>query len=190
MRRLLVTLAVSLFTMTAFASDSQFSIFTSDLGYESAKTPTTRYSERTGGLGLALSHAFTPQWSVELKVADERHIGRTATAPPDSIIANIDRRAFHTVPVDFLTQYRFVNSSRWTPYVSGGVHYVHTPSGILRADRTEDVRSRTATEVGAGTLLRITPHFGLRFDANFLLGAHNVPYDAQFRPSFGVFWRF
>jgi len=42
----------------------------------------------------------------------------------------------------------------------------------------------------AGAAVAVTPHFGLRLDANVSLQSSGVFYDPVFRPSFGVNWRF
>jgi hypothetical protein len=153
MRRFMAV-AMMFAATSAFAGDTQLSVFTSNLGY----TQTERYSEFTGGLGIALSRAFTPHWSAELRLAEERH----------------SRRGLRVFPVDLLTEYRIPNSSRWTPYVNAGLRSV--------SDRIDG-------QMGAGTSLRITPHFGLRFDVNGLLRSRDVYFDPRIRPSFGVTWR-
>lgn len=202
MRRFAVSLALILAATTASAADpeagkTQFSIFTSNLGYSWSRN---HYSARTGGLGLAISHAFTRNWGLELKVADEKHYGGTLTYTNWSTPPAVTYRTFHATPVDLLARYQFPNSSRWTPYVSAGVHHVFAPTmtdTLLRQDaqgnvtpfQRTSVSSRTIGEVGAGTSLRITPHFGLRFDVNTLVGPGRY-YDDTFRPSIGVNWRF
>ena len=196
MRRLVIAIALVFVAVSAVAADpqngrTQLSIFTSDLGFFSSD----HNSGHTGGLGVALSHAFTKNWGVELKVADEKHFGSTVvfkdgTTPPD-----VTYRTFHVIPVDLLAQYRFPNSSRWTPYLAAGVHYLNAPvyddtfvSGGAQYRRTS-VNGRTTGEIGGGTSFRITPHFGLRFDASFLVAPGRY-YDDMFRTSLGVGWKF
>jgi outer membrane protein W len=170
MRRF-IAVAFMFAATSAFAGDTQLSVFTSNLGYAETK----QYSEFTGGLGLALSRAITPRWSAELRVAEERHLG--------SLVSDSERRTLRVFPVDLLTEYRFSNSSRWTPYVNAGVRYVAEPAGrSLYGDRIDG-------QIGVGTSLRITPRFGLRFDVNGLLRSRDVYFDPLIRPSLGVTWR-
>lgn len=91
--------------------------------------------------------------------------------------------------------------------MNGGLHYVSAPT----VDRIElcvsgssctlwipisdqYVRSRYGqrfdVELGAGTAVRVTPHFGLRFDVNMLLFTGDEFYDRAVRPSIGMNWRF
>lgn len=197
MRKIFLGIAITL-AATAAMAQTQVSVFTSNLGY----AWTHDYSERTGGLGVALSHALGPHWSLELKVADERHDAMFAVFPGSSggdFTPRFERRSFHAIPVDLLTEYRFANSSRWTPYVSGGVRYVsarrvaafvtNDANGMQQID-TRSYGNRTSGEVGVGADLRISRHVGMRFDANVLLRSQDVFYDRLFRPSIGVNWRF
>lgn len=196
MRRLFLAVALML-VATATMAQTQVSVFTSDLGYILSSG---HYSERTGGFGLALSHALTPHWGLELKIADEKHYGGSVVWTDPAATPSVTYRTFHATPMDLLGQYRFPNSSRWTPYLSAGVHYVSAPNlndtfwyrdqeGNVHTYQRKSVGSRAAGEVGVGTSLRITPHFGLRFDANVLVAPGRY-YDDLFRPSLGLSWRF
>jgi len=190
MRRFtIMSLGLLLAAATAIAAEPEtgktaLSVFTSNLGWEMSHNDTTR----TGGIGLALSHAFTRQWSAEIKVAREQHYGAVAiyTGEPPSPI--IERVPFHEYPVDLLTHYRFVNGSRWTPYVNGGFRYVSAPK---TGDSPNQVFGhRYDLQVGVGTDLRLTQHLGLRFDVNRLVRSQDVFYDPLFRPSLGLKWNF
>ncbi|HEX9160603.1 MAG TPA: outer membrane beta-barrel protein [Thermoanaerobaculia bacterium] len=198
MRRLLfVTLILLLSTAQLIAADAdktknQISIFSSDLGFEWTNVNGSRY---TGGLGLALARSWTPRWSTEIAVAREQHFAESVAFDDSSGRASVTSERFHVFPVDVWTQYRFVNSSRWTPYVGAGWRYVHAPSvEIVRepspAPRLERFPTRSSGQIGAGTALRITPHFGLRFDGAVLLSNESMTYDPRLRASFGVNWRF
>ena len=159
MRRIAFAIAVMMCAATAFADSArtQLSFFTSSLGYtESASTG----SHWTGGAGVALSYAWSPHWAAEAAAEYQTS------------------RGLRVVPVDALMQYRFPNSSRWTPYVQAGLRHVNA--------RDE----RNSFQIGAGTSLRITPHFGLRFDVNHLMRSDGGVGDPINRGSIGVSWRF
>ena len=190
MRRSIVMLSAALLVSSAaLAADlqsgkTQISVFTSNLGWAVEHNETTR----TGGIGVALSHAFTRNWAAEIKVAQEEHFAPVAFytgEPPSPIIEHV---SFHDYPVDLFAHYRFPSSSHWTPYVSAGFRYVAEP--VYGQTRNPNFSNRYDMQVGVGTDLQITRHFGLRFDANRLVRSKDVPYDPLFRPSLGLTWRF
>jgi Outer membrane protein beta-barrel domain len=208
MRTITIAAAVLICAATAFAQDTaktQLSVTTSNLGFGE----TRGQSEWSGGVAVALSRAWSPRWSTELGVAAERHKGlftmfeQQPFQPIGVVVPFTVKRSFTVFPVDLTTQYRFTNSSRWTPYVFGGIRYVAAPAGdnssaaVPTANGFMPVTGgfafggdRTSAEIGAGTSLRITPHFGLRFDATRLLRSDEVNYDPRVRAAFGVSWRF
>ncbi|HSP33701.1 MAG TPA: hypothetical protein VLU46_05235 [Thermoanaerobaculia bacterium] len=207
MRRAVPIVAILLATTAASAADTtQLSLFTSNLG----AVHSSGYTRYTGGAGIALAHAFTTRWSAELRVAAEQHWKDVTAAIPATPYIPVPMRVkFRVYPIDLLAKYSFPNQSRWTPYVSGGVRYVNTPA-IHRADlcvgmpdspcsqwtsvpfqrASNPVSDRFDAQLGIGTNVRITPRFGLCFDANALLRSDDVSYDPLVRPSFGVNWRF
>ncbi len=206
MRTFTVAAAVVMCATAVLAADAgktQFSVTTSNLSYAESGNG----SQWSGGVGLALSRAWSPQWSTELAVAMEQHQALYTRfevvpfQPADQLVPATERRTFRVFPVDLTTQYRFTNSTRWTPYIIGGVRYVAapagnnstaiatTPSGLFNASFAFP-GDRAGAEIGAGTSLRITPHIGLRFDAIRLLRSNEVNYDPRVRTSLGVSFRF
>lgn len=209
MRTITIAAAVLICAATAFAQDAgktQLSVTTSNLGFGESNGQ----SQWSGGFAVALSRAWSPRWSTELSVAAERHKGlytmfeQQAFQPIGTVVPITVKRSFRVFPVDLTTQYRFTNSSRWTPYLFGGVRYVAAPAGNNSSAAIPTSSGafmpvtagfmfggdRTSAEIGAGTSLRITPHFGLRFDATRLLRSNEVNYDPRLRTAFGVSWKF
>ena len=195
-------------TGAAFAQEAgktQISLATSNVSFGRSN----HGSEWSGGIAVALARAWSPRWSTELSVAAERHQALFThfevlpLEPLGSIVPVTAPRSFKVFPVDLTTQYRFANSSRWTPYILGGVRYVAAPAGdnvtagVPTPNGFKAVNGgfrfdgdRTSAELGAGTLLRLTPHFALRFDAISLLRSDEVNYDRRMRASVGISWTF
>jgi outer membrane protein W len=178
MRRAAMFVAVLMCAVAASAADpssgaTQLSVFTSNLAFGQSSTTG---SQSRGGIGLALSRAWTPRWSTEISVAAERH--RDAYGLFSSVF-----------PVDLTAQYRFTNGSRWTPYLNAGFRYVSSPAHS-NVNPTFGGADRNSPEVGAGTTLRLTPRLGLRFDMTRLLRNDSVLYDPLTRGSVGLSWKF
>ena len=130
MRAFIVAAIVVIFANAATAADSsstQLSFFTSNIGFGKSNGQ----SEWRGGAGLAISRAWNPHWSTELSVAAQRERGPFtmfyAIGGPSGLTPVTRLRSFTIYPADLTTQYRFFNSSRWTPYVTAGARYVGAP---------------------------------------------------------------
>src|SRR6478672_8567410 len=128
MRIAAIALSITLCAGAASAANTQLTLFSSNLSLEGDSVGTRWH----GGFGLALSRSWTHRWSTELAVATQRHsagyveflqVSEQSGPAPVTV-----RREFHVYPADLTTQYRFTNSSRWTPYVSGGFRYVASPT--------------------------------------------------------------
>lgn len=164
-------------------ADDRISAFVSDVAH---------------GTGAAYSHAWSPRWSTELSAAVERRNARIAVFPtsgqPFTEVAKV-----RSYPIDLMMSYHFLNESRWSPYVSAGVHYIRAPSGVLRYPNSifplpvssgRPYDNRTSAQFGGGVTFAITPHLGLRFDLKQQLGTETVPFDSLTRGSVGLSWRF
>jgi outer membrane protein W len=202
MRTFFVVTIVLMCTSAAIAADSQtmqLSVFTSNLSFGQSNGQ----SQWSGGGGIALSRAWSPNWSTELAVAAQRESGLFTTFfslnPSGAAVPVTQRRDFSVYPVDLTTQYRFLNSSRWTPYVAAGARYIGAPQSA-RVEITPGLgnlvgtgwhlQERRSVEAGAGLSVRITPRVGLRVDAMRLLRSDGVNYDPLLRTSFGVNFHF
>ena len=194
MRKAMIAVVALLCASGALAQQTQITVFTSNLGYaESAGN-----SQWSGGIGLALSRSWSSRWATELAVATEEHRGTYTQYVPAYLVPVTERRSFRVFPVDLVTQYRFTNDTRWTPYITGGVRYVAGPQRndkiVLGSAGSNGGFAfggdRTSAQIGIGTSLRITPHAGLRFDVNRLLRSDDVNYDPLTRVSIGVSWKF
>jgi opacity protein-like surface antigen len=202
MRAFIVATIVVIFANAASAADSsttQLSFFTSNLSYGQSNGQ----SQWAGGAGLAISRAWNPHWSTELAVAVQRERGPftmfSAIGGPSGLLPVTQLRSFTIYPADLTTQYRFFNSSRWTPYVTAGARYVGAPQsshieiipGMANLAGTGwHMAERRSLEAGAGLSVRITPRVGLRLDAMRLLRSDSVNYDPLLRTSIGVSFHF
>jgi hypothetical protein len=202
MRAFIVATIVVIFANAAIAADSgttQLSFFTSNIGYGSSNGQ----SQWRGGGGIALSRAWSSHWSTELAVAAQRESGAFtmfyAIGDPSGPLPVTRLRSFIVYPADLTTQYRFFNSSRWTPYVTAGARYVGAPQsshidvipGMANPVGTGwHLAERRSLEAGAGLSVRITPLVGLRLDAMRLLRSDGMIYDPLLRTSFGVSFHF
>jgi outer membrane protein W len=176
----------------------QLSVFTSNLSFGQSNGQ----SQWGGGGGIALSRAWSPNWSTELAVAAQRESGLftiNSLAPSGAASPLTQRRDFSVFPADLTMQYRFLNQSRWIPYLVAGARYVGaprsaqvevTPSLGNLAGTGSNLQERRSVEAGAGLSVRITPRVGLRVDAMRLLRSDGVNYDPLVRTSFGVSFRF
>jgi hypothetical protein len=201
MRAFIVATIVVVCANAATAADSrvmQLSLFTSNIGFGESNGQ----SQWRGGVGLAISRAWNPHWSTELSVAAQREtgpftmfyaIGSNGAFPVTRL------RSFAIYPADLTTQYRFLNGSRWTTYVTAGARYVGAPQsshidvipGMANPVGTGwHLAERRSLEAGAGLSVRITPLVGLRLDAMRLLRSDGMIYDPLLRTSFGVSFHF
>lgn len=197
-----------LLTAASAASADTLGVFVSDPGYQTAHTTTNgdgipvnhSFSEWSGGVGLQWDHAWSTRWSSEASITwDHRHALGTRLGFLGAPITQ--RESVDTYPVDMMMKYHFTNESRWTPYVSAGLHYVHAPSntfaisvrpvgGEVAPFIVQHLADRSSLQVGVGTKLRITPRLGLQFDLKRQLRQDQVFYDPLTRGSFGVNWKF
>jgi outer membrane protein W len=178
---------------TTAAADDHISVFISDIAHSESEFG----SQWNGGAGIAYSHSWSSRWSSELSVADERrHAPVTTFLAGGFPVTHLER--VDTYPVDLMTHYRFANDTRWMPYVGAGLHYIHAPSRynqgpygpITLGGTTLSYSDRMSAEVGAGVAFRITPHFGLQFDAKRQLRNKSVPFDPLSRGFVGASWKF
>jgi outer membrane protein W len=172
--RTLVTLLLFSFAATAFAQQAhtrQLGVFVSDLGVTSGSATGTDVS---GGLGVSLNYFWTRRFSTELSVADEAHP-----------VWNGEFRArVRTTPIDATAQYHFFTSSRWQPFLGGGLHYINAAAGIGGA--------RESFIAIGGVRYQLTRSFGLDLAGRgrFANGQIDRAWDPAFKITAGVSWRF
>lgn len=209
MRITIIAVALLLLTVAAFGADTELTIFASNISYAES----SGNSQFSGGVGLALSKVWNSHWSTELAVATEQHrapFTRFEYLPlqPVNILAPVTEiRSFRIYPADLTASYRFTNSSRFTPYITGGLRYVNAPNGeritvitgamtpsgaMIPVNGGFEFRggARRSAEMGAGGSVRLTPHVSFRFGFMQLLRTDSVSYDPLSRGTFGVSWKF
>ena len=176
MRKLfIVLLAVA---PAAFAQQkNEISIFYSNLSGGTSSSGT----HFNGGPGLRLTHAFNPVFSVEASIASEAYSVFRLTTP-----TTFERVSVRTDPIDVAARYQFVNESHWKPFIGGGLRYVSSRE-INRSGTRFDLW-RVEPEIVGGVAWQIR-RFSLVFEAQQLLGDHNLSSDPAFKPSIGIGWR-
>ena len=132
-----------------------------------------------GGIGLALEHRFTPQWSAELEVARELHEHQPSFFDPRTI-------EFRTYPADFFVRYSFENNTRWRPFLGGGVRYVTAPDEPAGADYDSEL----SPEFGGGVEWELGESVSIVFDGKVLVNSDIPHWDELFKVSVGAGWRF
>jgi len=194
MRARFIALSLLLVAASAASADDHLTVFVNSVGGGSN-------SDVSGSGGVSLDHAWSPHWSTEASIGFERRyrdhgifvdLGNGNFAP-ETVRDRID-----TYPMDLMMRYHFPNDTRWTPYISGGLHYVGAP-GITDFSRGNGIfpgplvlihyKDRFGAEIGGGTTFRITPHVGLQLDFKQQLRNDNVFFDPVTRSSFGVNWK-
>jgi outer membrane protein W len=172
--RMLITLLLLSFTAAAFAQQAhtrQLGVFVSDFGVTSGSASGTDVS---GGLGVSLNYFWTPRFSTELSIANEGH----------SVWNGEFRAHVRTTPIDATAQYHFFNSSRWQPFLGGGLHYVNAPAGIGSV--------RESFVAVGGVRYQLTRSFGIDVAGRGLFANNQVnrAWDPAFKATAGVSWRF
>lgn len=187
MKRLAAILATALVASAAFAQQKNtLSAFYSN---PSLFLHSGYGGRPEGGIGLAIDHAFSPVFSVELAVADERYTLLRSSAVVNGI-PTFQTRNVRVFPFDATANYHFFTDSRWKPYAGLGLRYVSTQE-IGRGQFNPAYRMYSLDpEVVGGVLFQFRPHLGLVLDAKQLIGNRDLHSDPAFKMSAGFHWRF
>lgn len=183
MRRLAAIVFSLLFASTAFAQQkNSLSVFYSNPSF----WWTSGYGGHSeGGVGLAVSHAFSPSFSTELSVARERYtLLRSVSGAPPYRLTTV-----HVMPIDAMAKYHFLTESRWKPYAGLGLRYAST-NEVGRGQYTIFRTPSFNPEVSGGVVFQLRPRIGLVVDAKQLIGTHDLHSDPAFKVSAGFHWRF
>jgi outer membrane protein W len=183
-RTLVTALLMSLLlALPGFGQEkNQFSIFVSDISNWSNTHERTHWY---GGVGVAFDRMVTSHLSAQLGVAAEEHrtypylvdeTGRILPVPPVDI---------RTYPIDLAARYHWLNDGRWRPYFGAGLRYVAAP----HVDQGFLYKNHLNAQLVGGVEFLVRPSFGVVLDAKQLLGDRDN-YDALFKLSAGVNWRF
>lgn len=151
----------------AYAAQQQFSFF---LTPESVTHSETSGTDVAGGIGASWIALWTPRVSTELSVGVEQSYAVASTP------TRYYERRVKSYPIDALVQYRFVNQSKWTPYIGGGLRYAKPEASL--AD------GRGSAEVNGGVVWQFSTHWGLRVDLRQLLN-EDKPWDRSSKGSIG-----
>jgi hypothetical protein len=174
-------LVVIAFFVAGVCSAQQFtrnsiSFLTSDLGYSSSGVNQGHWS---GGFGLAFDHHFSPRFSTELSIADERrNSGPAFVLTPTGRVAESPHE-ITTLPIDLVAAYHFISETRWRPYIGIGQR-------VITAERL----TMFEPEIAGGVTFMLSPRFGIRADAKQLVAYRSRSWDSAFKAGFGVSFGF
>jgi len=178
--RLLVILLL-LLAPSAFAQrENNFSVFLYQAGVATSDNNRHWYSN----YGAAFESSLTRHFSAQFSVGSEQHSSRPYVVDETGYINQVPAVRFRTYPIDLTARYRFVNDTRWKPYIGAGARYVSAP----HVDSMFGYSNRWTPEVTGGVIYQLR-HLGIVVDGKALLGDHEY-YDSVFKTSFGVSWRF
>jgi len=180
------------FAVSAFPQQSNtVSVFVTDLAISNSDIGGAHID---AAYGASFDRMFTERFSAELSVSSQRFRRRmrtfTGSSEPTSVLVT-DR----IYPIDANVSYRFLNGSRWRPYLGAGLRYVNdTFHGYQGGGRTAFYRPAVQTidpEISGGITLQFNRVLGLRLDAKQVLGSHRSDVaDPELKASAGLSFRF
>jgi outer membrane protein W len=178
----LFVIALLFIAPSVFAQkERSFSVFISEFRMSSSSSTGRHwYSD----YGAAFENSFTPRLSVQLSVASEHHQSYPYVVDNTGYINQVPAVSFRTYPIDVTARYRFVNASRWKPFLGLGARYVAAP----HVDSMFGYRNRFSPEAVGGVVFQLR-HFGVAFEGKALVGDREN-YDTALRTSVGLNWRF
>jgi len=204
-------LLLSSCAVAAFAAEPQrgfhtAGVFLSDMSYTSS---TARGSQLDGGIGLSLGYDWSERLSTQLSMGVEKH---TQTYPAVKVVNSPEygnvaigfeaKSNRYTFPIDLVTTYRFLNDSRWIPYLGAGARYINPPGApgwylgshngeVGQVPGPEPFHRRVSAELDGGVMLRLTGRTSLEVDLKRLAGASGItPFDPLWKPSVGLNFKF
>ncbi len=182
MMRIAAWVAVLAFCLAHEASAQQrheLSLFGShsDAGYHAAY-----------GYGAAFSESWTPRFSTVIAVGVD---DATVCVGGSFLERPCTQIKLRTRQVDLSAHYRFLNETRWKPYVGPGLRYLPAPhlTAEQRAAVGHPYSDHVSPEVVGGVELIVVPAFGITVEGKQLVG-HREPYDSLFKLSAALNWRF
>jgi outer membrane protein W len=177
----LFVIALLFIAPTVFAQrENSFSVFLNPFGVQEAKQDRHWYSS----YGAAFESSFTPRFSAQIAIGSEQHRSFPYVVDETGYINQVKPVRFRTYPIDVTGRFRFVNDTRWKPYIGAGARYVAAP----HVDSMFGYTNRWTPELVGGVVYQLR-HFGIVADGKLLLGDHEY-YDSAFKTSFGLNWRF
>jgi outer membrane protein W len=177
----LLVLALLLAAPSLFAQEkNNFSVFASSLEFSNSSAG----RRLNAAYGLSFERMFTPHLSAEISVSSESHHSYGYVVDETGYINQVSAVSFRTHPIDLIARYRFVNESRWRPFLGLGMRYAAAP----HVDSMFGYRNRWTPEADGGVVYQMR-HLGIVIDGKALLGDHEY-YDSVLKTSIGLSWRF
>jgi outer membrane protein W len=160
--------------------ENNFSVFLNQFGLQESNQGRHWYTS----YGAAFESSFTPRFSAQISIGAERHSSFPYVVDETGYINQVTPVKFRTYPIDLTARYRFVNETRWKPYIGAGARYVAAP----HVDSMFGYTNRVTPELVGGVVFQLR-HLGIVADGKVLLGDHEY-YDSVFKTSLGLNWRF
>jgi outer membrane protein W len=177
----LLVIALLLIAPAVFAQrQNTFSVFFNQFGMTASEQNKRWYAN----YGAAFESSLTPHFSAQISVGSERHNSYSYVVDETGYINQVAPVRFRTYPIDLTARYRWVNETRFKPYLGLGARYVAAP----HVDSMFGYTNRVTPELVGGVVYQLR-HLGIVADGKVLLGDHEY-YDAAFKTSIGLSWRF
>jgi outer membrane protein W len=182
MRRILLTLAILAFPLTAFAQASDFGIFVNTTNFKSTTQSDPDFPseqlkidfDQKMGYGVAYNRYFSPSLSTEFGYSQIRGDGNvTVTGLPKFGLGEFKSNVFTGI-----LQWHFAPRAFIDPYIGGGASYfqggkIEIPDDIAVDGDTVKFDNKAGYVANAGINLAITKGMMLAVDARYM------PYKAQ-----------
>ena len=183
-KSLLFLIALLFIAPTVFAQrENNFSVFLYQAGLAASESGRHWYSD----YAAAFESSLTPHFSAQISVGSERHASYPYVIDETGYVNQVTPVKFRTYPIDLTARYRFVNDTRWKPYIGAGAHYVAAPK--VHLDPGFGYQNHIDGEVDGGVAFMFTPALGVMLDGR-VIGGERETYDPIFRVSAGLSWRF
>jgi hypothetical protein len=177
----LFVIALLLVSPAVFAQrQNNVSVFFNQFGLQESNTGQHWHSS----YGAAFESSFTRHFSAQISVGSEQHSSFPYVVDETGYINQVTPVKFRTYPIDLTARFRWVNETRFKPYIGLGARYVAAP----HVDSMFGYTNRTTPELVGGVVYQLR-HLGIVADGKVLLGDHEY-YDSVFKTSIGLSWRF
>ena len=177
----LLSIALLFVAPAVFAQrQNSVSVFLNQFGVQESNLHSHWYSS----YGAAFESVFTPHFSAAVSIASEQHSSYSYVVDETGFINQVPPVRFRTYPIDLTARYRWVNETRFKPYIGLGARYVAAP----HVDSMFGYTNRTTPELVGGVVYQLR-HLGIVADGRVLLGDHEY-YDSEFKTTIGLSWRF
>ncbi len=153
----LFVIALLLIAPAVFAQrENNFSVFFNQFGLQESNQGRHWYTS----YGTGFESSFTPHFSAQFSIGSEQHASLPYVVDETGYINQVTPVKFRTYPIDLPARYRFVNETRWKPYIGAGARYVAAP----HVDSMFGYTNRVTPQLVGGVVFQLR-HLGIVADA-------------------------